>query len=354
MKQLESALFNILRSALGFKEETASIELTPKQWRKLFYMAVQQKVAAILYFGLEAIGHNLPEDLRHQWKSYATFSTRRFDTQLMVLNQLSASLEMENIKMMVLKGLGLALCYPKPELRECVDIDIYCKDNYEKVNDFILSSGLGKNTTETEDSILDFERGFEVGGILVESHRKFCAGDNHAGNYVDHILTEMSSQEPYTDPRLPGILFPSVQMGALHLIMHTLSHLAWSGIVLRNICDIALYLRRHQSEIDFEQLRSVLKAAGIEKSSALLMDICKRHLGLSIDLSAWEQYEADEAETVLHSLFHPIRSSALTRNPFGKFHRKVKAHRFRTRLHRLAYGEEFPDSFLKSFACLRR
>ena len=354
MKQLETALFAILRSALGMEVRTSSVKLAPQGWKKLFEVAAEQKVAALVYHEIEAKGYDIPDDIRQEWKSHASFSAGRFDAQLMVLNRLAAGLETEGIKMTVLKGLGLALCYPKPELRECADIDIYCHDLYERVNDFILDSGLGKNATGGDGNVPDFEKGFEIGGILVENHRKFCAGTNHAASCIDKILTEMSRREPYGDPRVPGIVFPSVQMGALHLIMHTLSHLAWSGIALRNLCDVTVYLDRHRSEIDFEQLRNILKDAGIEKSSALLIDICKRYLGLAIDLSSWDRYEKDASEAVLHGLFHPIAGSALTRNPFCKFHRKVKAFRYRKKLHCLVYGEEFPDSFTKSFAFLRK
>jgi len=128
---------------------------------------------------------------------------------------------------------------------------------------------------------------------------------------------EMSTEEPFLDPRLPGILFPSIQMGALHLIVHTLSHLWWSGITLRHLCDVTVYFHRHMAEIDFAQLRSVLAEAGLEKSAALLLYLCNSHLGLDLDLdlSEWQQYEKDATETVLHSIFHPFKNSCFTRDP---------------------------------------
>jgi len=290
----------------------------------------------------------MPDDIKSQWQIYSNFSAKRFDAQLMALTQLSAILEAENVRMMVLKGIGLALCYPQPQLRECGDIDIFCYGDYDKVNEFVVSSGQDKNARETEEKHF----GFEINGIEVENHRKFCTENNRANIFVGKVLMEMSAEEPSQDPRLPGILFPSIQMGALHLVVHTLSHLWWSGITLRHLCDVTAYFRRHKADINFAQLRSVLAEAGLEKSAALMLGLCNRHLGLDIDLSDWQQYEKDAAETVLHSIFHPFKNSCFTRDPFRKFYRKVVMHRFRKKLYRLVYGEKYPETFLGSFVLL--
>jgi len=345
MTLIESTLFAILRSALGIRKLASPVNLTAPQWKMLLAAALQQQVAALVFEVLNTNGSNMPDAIKSKWQKYSDFSARRFDAQLMALTQLSAILEAENVRMMVLKGMGLALCYPQPQLRECGDIDIFCYGDYDKVNEFVVSSGLDPKARETEEKHF----GFEIGGIEVENHRKFCTDNNRANIYIGNVLMEMSADQPHSDPRLPGILFPSVQMGALHLVAHTLMHLWWSGITLRHLCDVTAYFRRHKAEIDFMQLRSVLAEAGLEKSAALLFDLCNRHLGLDLDLSEWQQYGEDAAETVLRSIFHPFKNSCFTRDPFRKFHRKVVMHRFRSRLYRLVYVEKYQETFLGSF-----
>jgi len=345
---VQSTIFIILRSALGVGELPHTLSLSPLQWKALFEMALQQKLAALVFDELKSVECDMPESVKSRWKLYADFCAQRFDAQLMTMTQLSAMLEAEKINMMVLKGIGLALTYPKPELREYGDIDIYCFDDYDRVNELVISSGLDRNARETEEKHF----GFEVNGIEVENHRLFCTQKNHANIYIGKVLKAMSADEPYSDPRLPGIFFPSVQMGALHLIMHTLAHLAWSGITLRHLCDITTYFRRHQSELDLGKLRETLQEARVEKAAALLLNTCNRHLGLDLDLSGWMQYEKDATCTLLESIFHPFKNSCFTSDPIRKLYRKFVMHRFRTRFYSLVYDEKYPDSFIDSFVFL--
>jgi len=345
MNAIESTLFAILRSALGMRKLTSPVSLAARQWETLFASALQQQVAAIAFDELCSCGSNMPEGIKSRWREYSDFSAKRFDAQLMALTRLSALLEAEGVRMMLLKGIGLAICYPQPQLRECGDIDIFCYGDYDKVNEFVVSSGLDPNASETEEKHF----GFTIGGIEVENHRKFCTENNRANTCIGKVLMEMSAEEPSRDPRLPGILFPSIQMGALHLIVHTLSHLWWSGITLRHLCDVTMYFRCHKDNIDFMQLRSALAEAGMEKSASLLLDLCNRHLGLGLDLPDWQRYEKDAAQKVLHSIFHPFNNSCFTRDPLRKFYRKVVMFRFRKKLYRLVYGEKYQETFLGSF-----
>jgi len=350
MNVIESTLFAILRSALGIRKFTSPVKLTARQWSMLFSTALQQKVASIVYDELNTAGSDIPEEIKSRWQEYSNFSAQRFDAQLMALTRLSAILEAENVRLMVLKGIGLALCYPEPQLRECGDIDIFCFGDYDKVNEFVLASGLDPEARETEEKHF----GFEINGIEVENHRKFCTENNRANIHIGKVLMGMSADKPHSDPRLPDIVFPSIQMGALHLVVHTLVHLWWSGITLRHLCDVTMYFRRYKADIDFVQLRSVLTEAGVEKSAALLFELCNHFLGLELDLSDWQQYKKDAAETVLYSIFHPFKNSCFTRDPIRKFHRKVVMFSFRSKLYRLVYGEKYPHSFLGSFVILSR
>jgi len=348
MNKVQTILGSILRSALEGKQLKAPVELNRRQWKELFKRTIQQQVAALVYE--ELAGSTMPDDVRADWQAYTQFSARRFDTQLMALTRLAALLEAENVRMMVLKGFGLALTYPQPQLRECGDIDIFCYDDYDKVNDFIISSGLDPEARETEEKHF----GFEVNGIEVENHRKFCTDSNRANRHVGKVLMKMSSDEPLRDPRLPGILFPTPQMGALHLIAHTLMHLWWSGITLRHLCDVTQYLRSYADRIDFAQLHEVLAEAGLDHSASLLLSLCHQLLGLEYDKAIWPKCCADSLETILHSIFHPFKNSCFTRDPFRKFYRKVVMHRFRARLYRIVYGEQYPESFLSSFVILQK
>lgn len=348
MSVAEKTYFQILRSSLAGNEMNCSVELDFSEWRELYFIAVSQMTGALVFDTLQKAGSNIPQALLSDWEKDYIFTKKRFDTQLLSLNHLLSVLDSEGITTLVLKGLGFALNYPNPLLRECCDIDIYCFEDYEKVNRLVISSGLCDKAEETEEKHF----GFIIDGIEVESHKKFTSEVNNANILIGKSLLEMAKDRAYTDSRVPGILFPSIRMSFLHLIIHTLSHLAWSGITVRHLCDITTFLNKHSTELDLEQMQPLLKEAGIWDSTRILINLCHRLLGSGLNFP--EVSAEDKEDFILYSILHPFKLSQEVSDPIRKLDRKIRQYNYRKKMHRLVYGEPFPDSFFDSFAFLHR
>jgi len=300
---------------------------------------------------LSRTGHNMPAELREQWKTFTDFSAAKFDAQLMALVHLSQFLEDNGIRVMVLKGLGLALLYPEPQYRECSDVDIFCFGEYERVNELLLQHGLISGIEEENDKHCSFC----FDGTNIENHRYFSEYVNRANVTMGEKIAALSETDLRTDSRIPGIFFPGPMMGALHLTMHTLSHLAWSGISLRQILDFGLYFNRHRDILDNNAIVALWKEAGIADAALALCALCEDLTGLETGLSGVVGAKHREiAKTILKVTLNPCRSSSEVQNPFIKLVRKYRQFRVRSRMHPTVYGEPFPDSFWKSFSILRK
>lgn len=350
MTKLEKIIFGILSDALSKGSSSQNLILSPSEWKELGEMAIRQGVGSLVWEQLKSGWNNMPEDIKSGWEAYADFSSRRFDAQLLALSHLSTVLENEGLRMMPLKGLGLALCYPRPELRECNDIDIYCFDDFDRVNSLLSEKGLCTEMKESEEKHVVFC----FDGIEVENHRKFTTEYNKASILVGRILRELSAGDTQSFPELPGMIFPSPLCGALHLVFHTLSHLVWSELTLRQLCDIVLYFRKYSSQLDVRELQRILKDAGIDHSAAFLFDICEKYLGLTNYPALRGTADEKSEEIILNSIFKPIKSSADVADPLRKILIKLFTFRRRRVLHKIIYKEVFPASFLKSFSVFRK
>lgn len=351
MNPTAQTLLSIVRSAAGTGGTHGPVLLSSRQWKRLFQLSVSQNLAALVYGELSRLGHDMPEFLEKSWKEYADFCYAKFDAQLMALTHLSQFLESNGIRVMVLKGLGLALLYPEPQCRECSDIDIYCFGEYGRVNELLLKSGLVTVIEEEGDKHCSFS----FDGINVENHSYFCEYVNSANITVGNELLRLSETDVRTDSRLPGILFPGPQMGALHLTMHTISHMAWSGITLRQILDLGLYFNRNKDAFDHDSVIGLWNRTGIADAAFSLCTLSEALFGIDTGMvGGMNAKNGETAEVILKGILNPCLQSAQVRNPLSKLSRKIRYFRFRSVMHSIAYGEPFPDSFWKSFSFFRR
>lgn len=351
MSGIQNIFLSILRSALDSEKLSGPLKLTPAQWSGLYKLSRHQHLAALIFHEINKLENNLPKEISLEWRQFSEYSINKFDAHLMALTRLSQILEDHGIKMMTLKGLGLALLYPIPQLRECADVDIYCFGEYDRVNSILLQGNLIKNIDHESDKHCSFT----FAGINIENHRYFCEYVNRANIVIGEEIINLSKNAQSTDSRVPGILFPCPQAGMHHLMMHTLSHMAWSGISMRQIVDCGLYFRRHADEVDREAILKLWRDTGVEEGALSILSICEKLLGIRTEMipNGWQGNKRDES-LIIKGIFGHIKASAQAGTALGKFFCKLRWYLFRRPMHRIAYNEPFPDSFWESFACLKR
>jgi len=200
--------------------------------------------------------------------------------QRLVLKELAEVFAREGIRVMLLKGLGLAEMYPRPEHRESGDLDIYLFGDFEKGNKVIGDLGIEVEYDGTKHSKFYYK------GIPVENHRNFL---NVSYTRVDKILEEhlsqiLSESDNWKllaeESKGAAVLVPPVDFHFLFLVRHTVTHFLSSGIVLRHLYDFGIFLSRYEDQIDFPRLEPVLKESGQFRLYEIFLNVAHIYLGM--------------------------------------------------------------------------
>lgn len=179
-------------------------------------------------------------------------------------------------KPILLKGQGVASCYPNPLHRISGDIDWYFEgDGYDKVGKYLQKRGI------LVDSALGFSLGYDWQRIHIEHHRRlFDIRSLFKQTYLNKLESNYrgNQQKLMVSGQEITILAPELQV--LQVNIHILKHLLSFGIGLRQICDAAILYHAYRDKIDAEKLRYMYKKVGILKWVDILHGILVKYLGL--------------------------------------------------------------------------
>lgn len=174
------------------------------------------------------------------WGLSAQTSIDRYYKQKEVLKDLIEVCRQNNIRLMLLKGIGLSEMYPKPELRSSGDLDIFLFDDFEKGNEIFLTD----SPAET-----DLHVSFDYKGVHVENHKLFVYPNTKTKKAVcAYLMRRLESVELKSS----GYYVLSSIDNFIYLIMHAMNHVNFNEespfLGMRNIIDLTMYLR-HYHEI---------------------------------------------------------------------------------------------------------
>lgn len=182
-------------------------------WQSLYPIALHQGVSAIL---LDAIGL-LQEDVRPakpmllQWIGQATMMERMYARHKERIASLAELYGQQGIRMLLLKGYGCSLCYPKPEHRPTGDIDVYLFGRQDEA-DILVEKQLGIKVHREYHK----HSTFNYGGVEVENHAKFIDDVSHKSNiWFEQILMSVLDKEECLPSPIDNVLLPSPTFNAL-------------------------------------------------------------------------------------------------------------------------------------------
>lgn len=256
-------------------------QLSEKDWRALHQIAAIQGLLAIFADGVGRLSQKSPECtqlLLEEGIPAIIQAENRWEEQLKVATKLANTLEKNGVKMLLLKGIGLSQCYPKPKHRESGDIDIYLFGDYEKGN-HLAEKKLGaivEKFSKKEDHII-------IGDYQFDNHICFVWPANRKKAEFDAYLKGLLEKAEL--PRLAdtSILLPSANFNLLFLLSHSYSHFMREGVSLRQMTDMACFLKKFESEIDWDESMEVLCRFQLKKYADAVFAFIAEYFG--IDLS---------------------------------------------------------------------
>lgn len=252
--------------------------LKDTNWQSLYSLALHQGVSAIL---LDAIGL-LPENVRQaksvllQWIGQAMMMERMYARHKERIASLAELYGQQGIRMLLLKGYGRSLCYPKPEHRPTGDIDVFLFERQDEA-DILVGKQLGIKVHREYHK----HSTFNYGGVEVENHAKFIDDVSHKSNIrFEQILMSVLDKEECLKSPIDNVLIPSPTFNALFLLRHTGEHFASNEITLRQVLDVGTFFQRYHSQIDWALVFKVYKEERMLRFFNAIATICVEYLGI--------------------------------------------------------------------------
>lgn len=265
MSIAETQYFALLRSALW--DIPLVIEGDVK-WDAVMKLAKHQATNVLLSSAaLQMTGSNRPSDallsemqsaIRYNWINH--LQLRRILVSAVKL------LQEHNIKPVLLKGFGLAMFYPNPDLRQFGDIDLYVGlDDFHKACKLLRTLPGSYNWREEVDSGRHYN--IEFGQYPMEVHRVSAdlSGNKDLAIYqsIEHDgLCEKAQQVDFEGLKL---MMPSKEFMVFFTFFHAWHHFLTTGVGWRQISDVAVTLHAYHGQLDLDKLHRWISSMHVLK-----------------------------------------------------------------------------------------
>ena len=315
-------------------------------WDQLLQFAKDQCVPGVYWMGVRRLGHlkeNKPtDDHVMRWMAACGKLGKRNSTVTERSAWVANNFEKEGLRACLLKGQGLALCYPDPSLRYPGDIDIWVRpDRQSRSSNATASRSNGSFSTKAakpsasaasqssnaaasrsshssfhfsffthrEDAdirtVIAYCRQFvpdakacyhhidflKAGDVPVEVHYRPSWLNNPFHNrrlqryFLEHADAQYSNQQPQ------GFAAPTWEFNVVFLLSHIANHLLHEGIGLKQVIDYYYLLRSQTERRSIESYEQEFRRLGLLPFARQLMWVLCQVLGLDEQLLVARQDE---------------------------------------------------------------
>lgn len=265
-------------------------------WPAIFTLANQQKLLPILFEAARktpAAGENAP-----------LFAAIKQQVIGQVLNQtvrsaefadLYRSLRAAGLHPVVVKGQLCSRLYPLRDQRISADDDLFIPESeFFACHEALLANGLTTDTPADELPTTD-EVSYtkKDSPLYIELHRHLFDSAQDAHDELNHLFVDIAPVE------VDGFLTMPSHEHLLYLILHAYKHFVYSGIGLRQFCDIGLWARAYHDRIDWQRLHDQCAGVHAATFAAAAFRIARTYLGIDFDLPGLWDGDVD-VEPLLH------------------------------------------------------
>lgn len=296
-------VLNLLRKMVDVNSDIDYHLMDRANWREVMILCSLQGVAGICFDALESMeeASRPPKTLLMEWFGQVAFHENLYKQHKVALIHLAQFYDQEGIRMMLLKGYGISLFWPKPEHRPAGDIDCYNFGQQEEADRRMNEIyGIEIDNSHHKHSVFQFEN------VMVENHYSFLNVHGHRSTAeIERILKEEVKNDLNVneDREIKNMYYPSVRFNSLYLLRHSAEHFASVDINLRQVLDWGFFVRTN--DVDWDWLLCQLDKVGMKQYLAMLNAICVLYLGF--DVSRFPAMDIDKrlVERCLNDILSP-------------------------------------------------
>lgn len=198
----------------------------------------------------------LKDEIKEKLTKYYNAGIANDSLQMYYLDLITDSFEKNKIPHCVMKGPILKKLYPKSDFRQSGDIDIYVPETYrEKAKDVMLSLRFEIERYELENADDVY---FIPNKVHVELHRVLISNktpwQNECQKITDRLVLADGKEYSYE---------MTVEDYYLYMIAHMAKHMKYSGMGIKMVLDVWIYLKKYEGMLDWNILNDRLSACGL-------------------------------------------------------------------------------------------
>lgn len=265
MEQVLTQLLDAVSAALKQEPYTKPIE----QDKTFYLMAKENGFSGMLYETLDRTTCSKPVQSRltRDFFSYQAQDAK----QQVAIDDTTNHLKQQDINHVFLKGSRLKALYPQPYMRAMGDIDILIEPkNRKPIYDILTSSGY----TSTHKS-LQHDVFRHPNGSTLEVHTQLMRA--RPGSNIPNTHSDWDHVEPLHPPTYR--LTPAYE--TVYLVHHAAKHMYGSGIGLRTVLDIGLFLNAYRDVIEETELRQWMDDHDLTRFFQTILCLNHRYFGIN-------------------------------------------------------------------------
>lgn len=306
MSTTNELFLEVMALAIRGQAWRSEAELPQGELESLLRLAEDQKVLPLVFNAVCTSKTFRKADLRRMvgiQKQAVRWVTRQVEQTNEFLVMLH-SLQAQGLDPVVMKGLICRELYPQPMLRHSVDEDLLVSDaDFAAFHEAIKRHGLPPDHGEP-----DLGKTWEISyhdtrsPLYIELHRRMFMPDQEAYGLLSAPFADVLS-------RTTTIQVQDMQVRTLHptnhllfLVFHAYKHFLYSGVGIRQVCDIGLFAERYADQLDWPHIVSACSDAQMGDFPAALCRIAEKHLGLHAEVPQEWRKEVDEQPLLLDML----------------------------------------------------
>ena len=255
--------------------------------KKLYLMAKENGLSGTIYQTIKDKIKN--EEILAKFKKDYYFYISDDIKKTEIAKLITDSFNQLDIKHIYLKGMSIKYLYSSSYMRSKGDIDVLVKESdFDKASLALKKIGMEfKTSGPVHDTYL-------FGNVEIELHRRIREEDKFK---KFALLDDMFSYEYMVDGNVI-VVNPEIEL--VYLLYHIKKHFYSTGVGLRSIIDIPIYLYNLHGEIDKGKLNKLLSNTGLKAFFDNLVLICDK----CFDLELCEKFNiTKEFDLELYELF---------------------------------------------------
>ena len=316
---MQEALFLLLRLGLGTSspmEEDLSLlsSLNERQWEEIEEVSDKHGVAAIVFDGISAVVERKGSQFLNHFDDDSFWSClianwavgtveqqyeRGNKQQFAIIKEIQERWAASGIRMMLMKGQAMGTYYPIPNHRCPGDIDCYLFDDYEIGNDVARSF-----QAEVDDSWYKHSQ-ISYKGQLIENHQYFVhTRGGKKSKSLDKLLCGFLKDKDAQFEELSGtgVLLPPPMFNAVFLSYHALAHFLAEGLLLKQLLDWAMFLKRDQDKVDCKAFYEICDKYNFRRFANVATDVAVNYLNIKVKDDFC--FSSPYTQKVLHSALY--------------------------------------------------